>query len=39
VKVTPQNLLISETAHVVFPWHRELDGQRESAGRTGAMSP
>ena len=29
VKVTPQNLLISETAHVVFPWHRELDGQRE----------
>jgi adenylosuccinate synthase len=23
------NLLISETAHVVFPWHRELDGQRE----------
>ncbi|HTI71086.1 MAG TPA: adenylosuccinate synthase [Candidatus Limnocylindria bacterium] len=24
-----QNLLISETAHVVFPWHRELDGQRE----------
>ncbi|HTH49050.1 MAG TPA: adenylosuccinate synthase [Candidatus Limnocylindria bacterium] len=29
VKVTPENLLISETAHVVFPWHRELDGQRE----------
>jgi adenylosuccinate synthase len=23
------NLVISETAHVVFPWHRELDGQRE----------
>jgi adenylosuccinate synthase len=23
------NLLISETAHVVFPWHRELDGRRE----------
>lgn len=22
-------LLISETAHVVFPWHRELDSQRE----------
>ena len=29
VQVTPQNLVISETAHVVFPWHRELDGQRE----------
>ncbi|MBM3839975.1 MAG: adenylosuccinate synthase [Verrucomicrobia bacterium] len=23
------NLLISETAHVVFPYHRELDAQRE----------
>jgi adenylosuccinate synthase len=29
VPVTPDNLRISETAHVVFPWHRELDGQRE----------
>ncbi len=29
VKVTPDNLRVSETAHVVFPWHRELDGQRE----------
>ncbi len=29
VPVTPENLRISETAHVVFPWHRELDGQRE----------
>lgn len=24
-----RNLLISETAHVVFPYHRELDAQRE----------
>lgn len=24
------NLFISETAHVVFPWHRELDGLKES---------
>jgi adenylosuccinate synthase len=24
-----KNLLISETAHVVFPYHRELDAQRE----------
>ncbi len=23
------NLVVSETAHVVFPWHRELDGLRE----------
>src|SRR5258708_770422 len=23
------NLFISETAHLVFPYHRELDGQRE----------
>src|SRR5256714_7633617 len=23
------NLFLSETAHVVFPYHRELDGQRE----------
>jgi len=29
VSVTPKNLRISETAHVVFPWHRELDAQRE----------
>ncbi|HAB18383.1 MAG TPA: adenylosuccinate synthase [Verrucomicrobiota bacterium] len=29
VPVTPENLRISETAHVVFPWHRELDGRRE----------
>ena len=29
VKVTPKNFVLSETAHVVFPYHRELDGQRE----------
>ncbi|MBN9690353.1 MAG: adenylosuccinate synthase [Verrucomicrobia bacterium] len=29
VEVTPENLRVAETAHVVFPWHRELDGQRE----------
>jgi adenylosuccinate synthase len=29
VPVSPANLRISETAHVVFPWHRELDAQRE----------
>jgi adenylosuccinate synthase len=23
------NLMVAETAHVVFPWHRELDGRRE----------
>jgi adenylosuccinate synthase len=29
VEVTDKNLLISETAHIVFPYHRELDAQRE----------
>src|SRR6202453_3644951 len=29
VKVSPENFLLSETAHVVFPYHRELDAQRE----------
>src|SRR5579885_2714952 len=29
VKVTPRNFVLSETAHVVFPYHRELDAQRE----------
>jgi len=31
VKVTPKNLALSETAHVVFPYHRELDAQRETS--------
>jgi adenylosuccinate synthase len=29
VKITSKNLLISETAHLVLPYHRELDAQRE----------
>jgi adenylosuccinate synthase len=29
IKVTKNNLLISEGAHLVLPYHRELDGQRE----------
>src|ERR1700677_5305347 len=29
VKITPKNFVLSETAHVVFPYHRELHGQRE----------
>src|SRR5580698_7476079 len=29
VQVTPKNFVLSETAHVVFPYHRELDGARE----------
>jgi adenylosuccinate synthase len=29
VNVTPRNFVLSETAHVVFPYHRELDGTRE----------
>ncbi|HYE33668.1 MAG TPA: adenylosuccinate synthase [Methylomirabilota bacterium] len=30
LKITSRNLLISETAHLVFPYHRELDAQREA---------
>jgi len=30
VSVTPRNFVLSETAHVVFPYHRELDGARET---------
>jgi adenylosuccinate synthase len=29
VKISPQNFVLSETAHVVLPYHRELDAQRE----------
>src|ERR1700733_12646227 len=29
VKVTPKNFVLSETAHIVLPYHRELDAQRE----------
>jgi adenylosuccinate synthase len=29
VKVSPDNFVLSETAHVVLPYHRELDAQRE----------
>ena len=29
IKVTPKNLMISDCAHVVFPYHRSLDEQRE----------
>ncbi len=37
VHVAPDNLLISETAHVVFPYHRELDGARELAKGKGKI--
>ncbi len=30
VKITPENLLISETAHLVMPYHRGLDQAREA---------
>ena len=29
IKVNPKNFVLSETAHVVLPYHRELDGARE----------
>lgn len=31
VSVTPEKLLISDRAHVVLPYHRELDAAREAA--------
>ena len=31
IKVTPKNLMISDCAHIVFPFHRALDEQREVA--------
>ena len=31
VKVTPKNLLISDRAHLVLPYHRLLDEQREAS--------
>jgi adenylosuccinate synthase len=31
IEVTEQNLLISESAHLVFPYHRLIDEQREVA--------
>ncbi|MFM2081633.1 MAG: hypothetical protein RL380_324, partial [Verrucomicrobiota bacterium] len=30
IKVTPKNFLLSETAHIVLPYHRELDAARET---------
>ena len=30
VKIAPKNFVLSETAHVVFPYHCELDGAREN---------
>ncbi|MFM2294463.1 MAG: hypothetical protein RLZZ350_876 [Verrucomicrobiota bacterium] len=30
IKVTPKNFLLSETAHIVLPYHRELDAAREA---------
>lgn len=31
IEVSPENLLISDSAHLVMPYHRLLDGARESA--------
>lgn len=31
VKVTPEKLLISDRAHIVLPFHKELDAAREAA--------
>jgi len=37
IKVTPKNLMISDCAHVVFPYHRLLDEQREATKGKGKI--
>jgi adenylosuccinate synthase len=37
VAVSPENLLVSESAHVVLPYHRELDAARELAKGKGKI--
>lgn len=37
IKVTPKNLMISDGAHVVLPYHRALDEQREIAKGKGKI--
>ncbi len=37
VKVSPKNLMISDCAHLVFPYHRAIDEQRELAKGKGKI--
>ena len=37
IKVTPRNLLISDRAHLVLPYHRLLDEQREASRGKGRI--
>jgi adenylosuccinate synthase len=37
VKVTPKNLLISDCAHLVLPYHRMIDEQREASKGKGKI--
>jgi adenylosuccinate synthase len=37
IKVTPKNLLISDRAHLVLPYHRLLDEQREASKGKGKI--
>jgi adenylosuccinate synthase len=37
VSVTPENLLISDAAHLVLPYHRQLDEARELARGSGKI--
>jgi adenylosuccinate synthase len=37
IKVTPRNLLISDRAHLVLPYHRLLDEQREASKGKGKI--
>lgn len=37
VKVSPENLILSEAAHLIMPYHRALDLAREKAAGKGAI--
>jgi adenylosuccinate synthase len=37
VKVTPENLILSQAAHLIMPYHRALDLARERAAGKGAI--
>ncbi|MEM9225221.1 MAG: adenylosuccinate synthase [Pseudomonadota bacterium] len=36
ITLTPDDLLLAETACLILPWHKDLDGAREGAANDGA---
>ena len=39
VPVSPENLLVSDRASLLLPWHRELDALRRPVSRTSSTAP